>query len=60
MQAKIKELWLIVECPHCQRPQVKCFGYVDGNGKVFNLDEVRILNCKVCAKRYELRFEKGD
>jgi hypothetical protein len=23
MIASIKEFWLIVECPHCQRPQVK-------------------------------------
>jgi len=47
---KIKEVWLILECPHCQRPNVKN-KFVDLY-KVQPLEKPFQMQCPVCHKTY--------
>ena len=50
MNAKIKELWLIVECPHCKRPHVMN-KFVDNNTTVIKpIDRI----CEVCFKHFSV------
>ena len=56
MRTPIKELWIIVECPHCHRPQAINRWWVAG-GLVYNLAEARERNCKVCEKPYKIEYE---
>jgi hypothetical protein len=50
MNAKVKEVWLIVECPHCMRPQI-VNKFVKGNA-VINLTRPRYMSCTICNKNY--------
>ena len=46
MNAKVKGLYLIVECPHCLKPQV-LFKLIFDNS-VDNILKVRHFNCEYC------------
>ena len=52
MNAEIMELWLIVKCPHCHRPQVRN-KYVMHN-QVYWFTPVRPIYCTHCAKPYKI------
>jgi transcription elongation factor Elf1 len=53
--ATVKELWLIVECPHCHRPQVVP-KYV-GKGQVYDLDKREEQRCGICGKMFGVVLE---
>jgi len=57
MKAKVKELWLIVECPHCLRPQT-IFKYVLKD-TVVNLFAPRAYQCEMCDGTFMITI-KGE
>ena len=50
MNGTIKELWLIVECPHCKRPKVKN-RYISKDTLVVKPLDVR---CDFCDKPFTI------
>jgi transcription elongation factor Elf1 len=58
MNAKVRELWLIVECPNCQRPQI-VNKYVKDNA-VIRLLQTRYMTCTMCEKNYFVKLEELD
>lgn len=57
MKAKIKELWLIVECPECFRPQVVS-RHVSNNA-IIHLLKARYIICDRCDKNYYFELDKN-
>ena len=51
MEAKAKELWVIVECPHCNRPQ-PVNRYIKDN--VVRLEDGRVVTCYICKGVFTL------
>lgn len=45
MEAEAKELWVIVECPHCNRPQT-VNRYIKDNQ--VRLEDERVITCPIC------------
>ena len=56
MKAKIKELWLILECPECFRPQVVS-RHVTNNAVIHLLKADHII-CDLCDKNYFFELDK--
>jgi transcription elongation factor Elf1 len=56
--AVVKELWMIVECPHCHRPQV-VNKYVKDNAAVCLL-QTRYVTCDMCDKNYFVKLEEME
>ena len=58
MDAKVRGLWLVVECPHCNKPQI-FFRYVMDN-KVSSITKKRFFNCEYCDENcfIELKDEE--
>jgi transcription elongation factor Elf1 len=56
MNAIVKELWLIVECPKCMRPQV-VNKYVKDNA-VINLLRPRYVSCSICSTNFFVELEE--
>jgi transcription elongation factor Elf1 len=56
MNAKVKELWLIVECPDCMRPQV-VNKYVKDNA-VVRLLQTRYVSCDMCNTNFFVKLEE--
>ena len=58
MNAKIKGIWMIVECPHCQKPQV-IFKLIFDNS-VDNILKPRYFECEYCGENcfVELKEKK--
>ena len=58
--AIVKEIWLIVECPHCHRPQI-INKYVRYNTQeeleIVAEIEVRERYCTICSKPYKLKLK---
>ena len=50
MNAKVRGLWLLVECPHCNCPQI-LRKYVMDNS-VSNLLQPRYETCEECGEGY--------
>jgi hypothetical protein len=57
MNAKVKELWLIVECPNCLRPQVMNI-FVKDNAAI-NVHRTRYLQC-LCGTNSFVELEDLD
>jgi transposase-like protein len=58
VNAKVRELWLIVECPHCMRPQI-VNKFVTDNA-VVRLLQTRYVECTVCNKNYFVELKEMD
>ena len=56
MDAKIKALWLIVECPHCSAPQTKCRVMHNNStmAKPFSME------CDMCLKVFVVTPKVND
>jgi hypothetical protein len=52
-KGKVTEVWIIAECPHCNRPLTKN-RYVINDTMVVKPLEVR---CEYCDKRFEIDLE---
>jgi len=59
MRANIKEVWVILECPNCNRPQTASF-WVTDNNMVLDLSRLRKMECKFCEHGYELQVKEID
>jgi len=58
MQGKLKELWLIMECPNCQRPNTANKYVLDG--KILRLLEPMSCNCPICETSYTIVLKQGS
>ena len=58
MDAKVRELWLIVECPKCLRPQVLHKHVMDN--KIVNLKQTRYMTCEYCDEGYFVELKEAD
>ena len=58
MDAKVKGIWLIVECPHCHRVQVVNKWVKDNS--VINLMKTRYLNCEHCDGAYFVELKEYE
>jgi transcription elongation factor Elf1 len=56
MKALVKELWFVVECPHCHRPQVVNKPVVDG--KVPDPMRPRYFVCEYCDNNCFIELEE--
>jgi hypothetical protein len=56
MDGKIRELWLIIECPHCMSPQT-VRKHVHNN-KVANIIKPRYEECAKCFGNIFLKLEE--
>ena len=55
MDAKIRVVWLVVECPHCNSPQTVRKQVLDN--KVLNIIKPRYHICELCGEGYFLVME---
>ncbi len=55
LPARVDGLWLIVECPHCHRPNV-VNKYVVQN-MLYSLFDVKTYTCRVCGGAYQIKLE---
>lgn len=58
MNAKVRALWLIVECPECHRPQVVHKHVLDNT--VVHLLKTRYTTCDNCDKPYFVELKESD
>ena len=58
MDAKVRELWLIVECPHCLRPQV--FRKHVMENTVISLTKTRYMTCEFCGDSFFIELEEKE
>jgi len=56
--ANVRELWLVVECPHCHAPQ--SFKKHILKNKVIALLKTRYMTCEQCGKSSFVEIEKYD
>jgi len=56
VSAKIKEIWFIVECPHCHRPQTKNRFIHD------NIIKIKPINieCEMCLQTFTIDLKVSD
>ncbi len=55
MEAKLRAVWIIVECPNCHKPQV--IRKWVGDGEVYNFESVRPYECDLCEQHYEVHLQ---
>ena len=55
MRAKVIAFWIVVECPHCHKPQV--INKWTQNGVVYDFESVRSYECDLCENPYEFRLQ---
>jgi len=58
MDAKIRMVWLVVECPHCSCPQTVRKQVLDN--KVINIIKTRYHICEICGEGYFLEMEQWE
>ena len=58
INAKVRGLWLLVECPHCGFPQVLRKHVRDNS--VTNLLRPRYDTCEECVEGYFVELTEGD
>ena len=58
MDAKIKGLYFIVECPHCLKPQV-LFKHVLDN-MLMNIMKPRYFSCEFCGENCFIQLEEME
>ena len=58
MDAKVRGLWLLVECPFCNSPQV-LRKYVRDNS-ISHLMQPRYENCEECGEGYFVELTEED
>lgn len=56
MDAKVRGLWLLVECPYCQAPQVMRKHVMDNS--VANILKARYETCETCGEGYFVKLEE--
>ncbi len=56
MDAKVLGIWLIVECPHCLRPQT-VNKWVKDNA-VVRLLQMRYMQCTYCDQNYYVQLKQ--
>ena len=58
MDAKVRGLWLVVECPHCNKPQV-IFRYVLDN-TVDSITKKRFFSCEYCDENCFIELKETE
>ena len=58
MIAKIRGLWLLVECPYCSSPQVMRKHVLDNS--VINLLKTRYETCESCGEGFFVELTERD
>ena len=58
MDAKVRGLWLLAECPHCNKPQV-LFRYVLDN-TVDSIMKKRFFNCEHCDENCFIELKEAE
>jgi hypothetical protein len=55
MDAAVRALWIVVECPNCHKPQV-INRWVE-KGVVYDFKTVRSYECDLCDNPYEFHLQ---
>lgn len=58
MDAKVRGIWLVVECPHCNKPQV-LFKHVLDN-TVDAIMKIRYFSCEYCDKNCFVELKEAN
>jgi len=58
MNARVKALWLIVECPDCLKPQTVVKQVIENT--VVNILKIRYLTCEFCDGNYFIELSESN
>ena len=58
MEANVKMVWLVIECPHCHAPQV-VNKYIHKN-KIYDPFRKMVKTCQFCDKEYYVHLVDKD
>ena len=58
MNAKVKGLWLIVECPHCLKPQTVVKQVVENT--IVSILKTRFITCDYCDGNYFIELSESN
>ncbi len=58
MDAKVRGLWLVVECPYCNSPQVMRKHVMDNS--VANILKIRYEECDSCGEGFFVKLTEAD
>jgi ribosomal protein S27E len=58
MNANVRGIWMIVECPHCLKPQILYKHVLDN--KVVNIMKPRYFDCEFCGNNCFIHLEEME